>query len=1111
MTCRHGEMDGWRCWALFTLLFNLELSYGSPSSYDLFQASAYTGAVHRHKNRNWCAYVVQRNVSCAVQSGVETFQEPAMPPCPNYRPECQPQVTYRTRFRPTYKIAFKRVTDLEWRCCPGFTGPDCKDMKPVSNQPIDPGTQTFLPQNPAYPRHTQRTERRETGQQETRHGSPDKVRLLEDEVQRLSQTVLDLQSSLTGLTNNLKTNLEDDTKKMIVTLFNNMRPPENATAPIQEESPAVLDGHQTNRGGLVGDKAIEKIVARLDDMNNALKSKDEAIEDLKGTVSGHEGQLRVLMDASQAQTPTIPEIDVVQTYIDGKLEKLKKELNQNVQEQLVKLQVSCYDKIQTVQKTCDDQSTTLTKLVEVKENDLRKEIRALRLELAANDGPVRTQRQTDVAKDENNDHKELWREIDRIAEAHRILNVRIDNELAHLSNQEGSSSDINLLIEELEARVNITEQNAETHCFYVEEKLTRAITEEATDIRKLIDERLNGMEDQFTNMLVEISNNSFSAIVGESMSGVNTQLNTHLTTQLNNNKLMIQSLDDKINAVGEICSAGCLGSGDKETATSPSSAPSTGFTHFMKDLKQYKNELDVLSNKVHVNTERFNDLERIVEGHQSGNERYNMMVVDFQRGLLNLQDNVRGLAQVVTGLTDQMNKNNHEMHAMNSTCCRLDQIPGTTERVEDYDATTLVGKIDQLRNRLDTMTTQLTYRVGQCQRNNQKVSENLSTVSDRVSSLEEVCGKLDGLSTNLQNVKEQLEGNVFGIKDCIQKVNSSCGSHGADLTEMQRAIQRLQTQLSSLAKHVSKDIAAREPGMTLRPERPSSAPDPNRGVKHIHIPFIPPPTHPRQPPRPPTQPGRPHITALKPNTPSLQPSGPQEVPARPVVETGEAGPPGYTRRVTVRRGSEDSSRSSSPPLTGFAGAPGYPPPQPAAPRPQPAAAHRAPVAVKQPWNQMYQANSPESVDPWSFPESFSFSAGLTQTSFSGDFGLIRFNRVLVNDGGHYSPHTGVFTAPVDGRYLISGVLTARPGDRVEAVLSVANRSVQRLQTSTAPGAATRGSCDCGGTVSFSLVFPLRKGERLGLVRTRGQLATTEAREILSTFSAVFLYAPQAKR
>lgn len=44
---------------------------------------------------------------------------------------------------------------------------------------------------------------------------------------------------------------------------------------------------------------------------------------------------------------------------------------------------------------------------------------------------------------------------------------------------------------------------------------------------------------------------------------------------------------------------------------------------------------------------------------------------------------------------------------------------------------------------------------------------------------------------------------------------------------------------------------------------------------------------------------------------------------------------------------------------------------------------------------------------------FSFSAGFTQQSLSGDFGVIRFNRVLVNDGGHYSPHTGTQTANDD--------------------------------------------------------------------------------------------------
>lgn len=111
---------------------------------------------------------------------------------------------------------------------------------------------------------------------------------------------------------------------------------------------------------------------------------------------------------------------------------------------------------------------------------------------------------------------------------------------------------------------------------------------------------------------------------------------------------------------------------------------------------------------------------------------------------------------------------------------------------------------------------------------------------------------------------------------------------------------------------------------------------------------------------------------------------------------------------------------------------------------------------------------------------------------------------------------GIFTVPQDGRYLISGLLTAKQGERVEAVLSVSNRSVQKLQSSAGPAdgyhrGPADGHCGCGGSVSFSLILPLRKGDRVGLVRTGGQLATTEAREILSTFSAIFLYAPQAKR
>ncbi len=63
---------------------------------------------------------------------------------------------YQNRFRPTYKIAFKTVTELEWRCCPGYQGPDCKDLKPPPDRQTVQGIQPYLPLNPGHTtRHTQ--------------------------------------------------------------------------------------------------------------------------------------------------------------------------------------------------------------------------------------------------------------------------------------------------------------------------------------------------------------------------------------------------------------------------------------------------------------------------------------------------------------------------------------------------------------------------------------------------------------------------------------------------------------------------------------------------------------------------------------------------------------------------------------------------------------------------------------------------------------------------------------------------------------------------------------------------------------------------------------------
>lgn len=41
-------------------------------------------------------------------------------------------LSYRTYRRPRYKVAYKMVTEMEWKCCHGYSGDNCQDGPQVT-------------------------------------------------------------------------------------------------------------------------------------------------------------------------------------------------------------------------------------------------------------------------------------------------------------------------------------------------------------------------------------------------------------------------------------------------------------------------------------------------------------------------------------------------------------------------------------------------------------------------------------------------------------------------------------------------------------------------------------------------------------------------------------------------------------------------------------------------------------------------------------------------------------------------------------------------------------------------------------------------------------------
>ncbi|NXY38710.1 EMIL3 protein, partial [Pomatorhinus ruficollis] len=270
------------------------------------------------KHKSYCAYVVQRNVTCTLQDGAESYVKAEYHKC-SWGPKCPGKVLYRTFFRPKYKIGYKTVTELSWRCCPGFMGEGCHDsptdqpgLLPQHPSPkMPPGQKMFpVPRLPPYPKsHPDLKLPGLFG---------DRLDRLEEEVRRLSQSYDSLHTMVSGLGDRLRLAIQEDTTKMIGSLMNSPGTPDSSVG-----FGIIPDGlvDVADKADMATYPPVGEILTKVTEVSDVLKTKADLLHEVRGMVLDHDGQIKHLLESTRPSPLT--SIDLLEEYVDTRLSNLR--------------------------------------------------------------------------------------------------------------------------------------------------------------------------------------------------------------------------------------------------------------------------------------------------------------------------------------------------------------------------------------------------------------------------------------------------------------------------------------------------------------------------------------------------------------------------------------------------------------------------------------------------------------------------------------------------------------------------------------------------------------------------------------------------------------------
>ncbi|XP_017270443.1 EMILIN-3 [Kryptolebias marmoratus] len=734
----------------------------------------------RHKNH--CAYMVQKNVTCIMQEGVETYVNAEYTTKCIWGQKC-PVIMYRTFFKPKYKVGFKTVTELEWRCCPGHSGESCHDgptslpdvvgpnlphrpgVKGFPRPPVDqkPGGGQLEPGKP-FPDVL-------TGQLPTGRGKPnygtkipgvtgERLDRMEEDLRRLTQGLNTLNGVVAGLEDRLRTSLREDTNKLLVSLLPNAPRGHDSTVGfgvIPDGSPDGLEGGQTLPG--FGDLA-----GRVTEVRDELRAKTHILEKIQGMVLGHDGQLKTLLEGVGGQPIHSPDsTSFVDEILDNRLATVRAEILDGFERRLTGLESQCDEKIGEVKRQCHrehmDGQEQMQQSLDGRETGLREELGTLQAQIQGLTltesccGQVNSLSQRVLLLEESvKDLTESQRQLQRaIVEQGVQIDTMIETRLV-----------------DIEDRLNATIVGPDGI-----ERLPGSLD----GFKTMLEDKLKTLEDRVFVAVEELSNATVPALLeGQVVPALETEIESvRRRVEGDLSRIQKQLIDLEL-----LCTSSCAPSTPPEGGVGGTvvGEDCEGMEKKMIDrLDSHSNQLDHINNTLH------NLLVRIAQEDSEG---------AVQGEITLLKVNINSVNRTLKGLKDSISIISTEVSHANSSWEErehqlVNQVQGITKLVGHQASLLGAGerRLAQLKGELAALKRQLLGGLHGCRSTAMEVHKEVKDVGSRVSQVEGQCSNLGELVEHLERIRAELERHS---DEYLAQMNGTLAVHSEQLAELKGEI-----------------------------------------------------------------------------------------------------------------------------------------------------------------------------------------------------------------------------------------------------------------------------------------------------------------------------------